>query len=85
MFKLPSNETEGSAKLLETLNNELKLMERLWEHIKLSQGKFSEYLKIKFSQFDVGEKEDEVKKLRNGLQAIKVTDRKSNVFLGITD
>jgi dynein heavy chain len=40
---------------------------------------------IKFGEFDVGEKEDEVKKLRNGLQAIKVTDRKSNVFLGITD
>lgn len=42
-------------------------------------------MSIKFGKFDVSEKEDEVKKVRNGLQAIKVSDRKSNVFMGITE
>lgn len=59
-------------------------MEKLWIHIKLCQGKFDGYLKLKWMDVNTGDIEDEVKKLRNGLQPIKISDRKCGAFVGIS-
>ena len=60
-------------------------MHKLWQHIKKCQDRFDDYLKLKWSEMDIGEMEDEIKRMRTGLQPIKVQDRKCNTFLGIAD
>lgn len=58
---------------------------RLWDHTKVCQDAFRLNLSMKFKHFDCEEKEDQIKKLRNGLLPIKVSDRKCSAFMGITD
>jgi dynein heavy chain len=60
-------------------------MEKLWQHIKKCQDRFDDYLKLKWTQMDLGEMEDEIKKMRTGLQPIKIADRKCNTFVGISE
>jgi dynein heavy chain len=60
-------------------------MEKLWQHIKKCQNRFDDYLKLKWTQMDIGEMEDEIKKMRTGLQPIKIADRKCNTFVGISE
>lgn len=59
-------------------------MKKLWEHIKKCQDQFDQFLKLKWDGMDLNEMEDLVKKMRQGLQPIKIADRKCNTFLGIT-
>jgi hypothetical protein len=59
-------------------------MKKLWEHIKKCQDQFDEFLKLTWDKMDLNEMEDLVKKMRQGLQSIKIADRKCNTFLGIT-
>jgi dynein heavy chain len=42
-------------------------------------------MKLKWTQMDVNEMEDEIKKMRQGLQPIKINDRKCSAFLGISE
>ena len=84
MFKFQDNETAGAQKILETIENEVGWMEKLWVHIKTCQHKFDEYLKLKWVDVDTGDIEDEVKKLRTALQPIKISDRKCSAFVGIS-
>lgn len=58
-------------------------MEKLWIHIKVCQEKFDGYLKLKWTDVNTGDIEDEVKKLRQGLNVIKISDRKCGAFVGI--
>lgn len=60
-------------------------MKKLWEHINKCQDKFVEFLALKWSEMDINEMEDIVKKMRQGLQPIKIADRKCNTFVGISD
>lgn len=59
-------------------------MQKLWHHIKLCEGKFNGYMDLKWSAINTGDIEDEVKKLRNGLMPIKISDRKCSSFMGIS-
>lgn len=85
MFELKEGESEGCAKLLDQIKNEVKTMDRLWEHTRVCQEKFNEYLELKFKNFDTNEKEDEIKRLKAGLTPIKVSDRKCSAFIGINE
>ena len=60
-------------------------MTKLWQHIKNCQDRFDDYMELKWSQMDVNQMEDEIKKMRQGLQPIKILDRKCNSFLGISE
>jgi hypothetical protein len=84
MFKFQESETNGCQKIIETIDVEVGWMEKLWMHIKKCQDRFDDYMKLKWTQMDVGEMEDEVKKMRTGLQPIKIADRKCNTFVGIS-
>lgn len=59
-------------------------MKKLWEHIKKCQDQFDLFLKLSWDNLDLNDMEDTVKKIRQGLQPIKIADRKCNTFLGIT-
>lgn len=59
-------------------------MQKLWEHIKLCEGKFAGYQNLRWNSINTGDLEDEIKKLRNGLQPIKISDRKCSSFVGIS-
>lgn len=66
------------------IENEVGWMEKLWLHIKNCQDKFDKYLKLKWNDINTNDIEDEVKKLRQGLQPIKISDRKCGAFVGIS-
>lgn len=85
MFKFPESETAGCAKIIDAIEVEVGWMEKLWEHIKKCQDRFDDYMKLKWTQMDVNEMEDEIKKMRQGLQPIKINDRKCSAFLGISE
>ena len=40
---------------------------------------------LKWAQMDINEMEDEIKKMRQGLQPIKIADRKCGAFTGISN
>lgn len=84
MFKFQDNETAGAQKILEVIENEVGWMEKLWIHIKNCQEKFNRYLQLKWNDVNTNDIEDEVKKMRMGLQPIKVSDRKCGAFVGIS-
>lgn len=42
-------------------------------------------MKLTWDKMDVNEMEDQVKKMRQGLNPIKIADRKCNTFTGITE
>jgi dynein heavy chain len=84
MFKFQQNETAGAQKMLEVIENEVNWMQKLWIHIKLCQAKFGDYFGLKWNAINTNDIEDEVKKLRNGLQPIKISDRKCSAFMGIS-
>lgn len=85
MFKFQQNETAGAQKQLEVIENEVGWMLKLWQHIKTCQAKFDSYMGLKWATIEVGNIEDEIKKLRNGLQPIKISDRKCSSFVGISN
>ena len=85
MFKFPESETSGCNKIIDTIETEVGWMLKLWQHIKKCQDRYDEYMKLKWSEMDLGEMEDEIKKMRTGLNPIKVQDRKCNTFAGIAD
>lgn len=55
MFKFPESETTGCQKIIETIEVEVGWMEKLWQHIKKCQDRFDDYLKLKWTQMDLGE------------------------------
>ena len=85
MFKFPESESTGCQKIIETVESEVNWMKKLWEHIEKCQKRFDDYLDLKWSEMDINELEDEIKKMRQGLQPIKITDRKCGAFLGISN
>lgn len=60
-------------------------MKKLWEHIKKCQDQFDQFLKLTWTSLDLNQMEEDVKKMRQGLQTIKIADRKCNSFTGITE
>lgn len=85
MFKFPERETNGCTKIIDIIETEVGWMKKLWEHIEKCQIQFEDFLKLKWSEMDVNEMEDLVKKLRQGLQPIKIADRKCNTFVGVSE
>lgn len=85
MFKFPESESTGCEKIIDNIETEVGWMKKLWEHILKCQDQFEDFLKLKWSQMDVNEMEDIVKKLRQGLQPIKISDRKCNTFVGVSE
>jgi len=85
MFKFTESETNGSAKIIDTIETEVNWMYKLWEHIKKCQDRFDEYMQLKWNDMDINEMEEQVKKMRTGLQPIKIADRKCNTFVGISE
>ena len=49
------------------------------------RDRFDEYMELKWNDMDINEMEDQVKKMRTGLQPIKVNDRKCNAFVGVSE
>ena len=60
-------------------------MLKLWQHIEKCQNRYDDYMKLKWNEMDLGEMEDQIKKMRTGLNPIKVQDRKCNTFVGIAE
>ena len=83
MFKFPESETTGCQKIIETIDTQVGWMMKLWQHIEKCQNRYDDYMKLKWTGMDIGEMQDEVKKMRTGLNPIKVADRKCNTFTGI--
>lgn len=85
MFKFPESESGGCQKIIENIEIEVNWMKKLWEHIEKCQKRFDDYLDLKWNQMDINEMEDEIKKMRQGLQPIKISDRKCSAFVGISN
>ena len=58
-------------------------MRKLWEHIKMVQERFDEYLKMEWKDLKSGDMEDETKSFQKDLTKMKGIDKKTNVYNGI--
>ena len=82
MFEMEEG-TGGVKKILSKIDNETQAMRGLWEHIKLVQDTFENYLKMEWKDVNASEMEDETKGYQKTLTKMKGIDKKSNVFQGI--
>lgn len=82
MFEMEEG-TGGVKKILSKIDNETQAMRKLWEHIKLVQETFENYLKMEWKDVNASDMEDETKSFQKTLTKMKGIDKKSNVFIGI--
>lgn len=62
MFEM-SEGTGPSAKILKNISEEIEGMRNLWEHIRLMNNTFDEFLKMEWKDIDCGQMEDKAKGL----------------------
>ena len=78
MFEM-NDKTMEPTLIMETITNEIKIIDSLWKTIDKIQGYFDGYLKLEWQNIKPSEMQEEVKDFLKELKGIKNLDRKSNV------
>lgn len=73
---------EPSVSSVEGIKSEIESMNVLWDHIKLCQSTFEDYMKMKWLETKPYDMEEDVKKLQKVTKDIKC-DRKCNAYVGL--
>ena len=82
MFEM-NDKTMEPTLIMETITNEIKIIDSLWKTIDKIQGYFDGYLKLEWQNIKPSEMQEEVKDFLKELKGIKNLDRKSNVSQGV--